>query len=284
VELSSRPVDIVGKPFPDNPPSSFSGAVGAYRLNATLDRSEIEVGESAQLTVTISGSGNIATLDGPVVDTPGIFEVYDPQISTDVSRNGSSVRGTKTFTYILVPRSNGSFVIPPVEFSFLNPTSGKYETLRSNEYTIKVTGEASTVSVAASTTSGLPVDDIPPILIEASSWARTATRPVHESSWIYVLLVLPLLGLLGIFAYHRVNEKLTGDVAFARNRRANPVARKHLKQAAELLSQGDAKGYYEELDRALLGFIGDRLDVGERALTHAKLSETLELIPKLGPV
>ncbi len=276
VELSSRPVRIIGKAFPDNPPASFSGAVGSYRINAAMDRPTIEVGESVKLSVAISGSGNIATLEGPDVDTPGIFEVYDPRIETSVSRKGASVRGTKTFNYVLVPRSNGIFTIPPVEFSFLNPRSGRYETIRSAEFTVDVTGEAPASDISVATTTGLPVDDIPPISLTSASWSSVNSDPIHRSSWIYVLLLLPLLGLVGIAMYNRFNDKLTSDVSFARNRRANPIARKHLKRAAELLEQGNAKGYYEELDRAVLGFVGDRLNVGERALTRSMLDETLD--------
>lgn len=275
VELTSRPVHIVGKPFPANAPASFTGAVGSYRLNATLDRTGVEVGESVQLTVAISGVGNIATLEGPKIETPGIFEVYDPQISSEVSRAGASVRGTKTFTYVLVPRSNGTFEIPPVTFSFLNPTSGNYETLNSTPFTVKVTGDPAPTNVAMATSAGLPVDDIPPISMTAASWVAVDSTPIHSRTLPYVLLVLPLLALGGLILFLRVNEKMVTDVSFARNRRAHPIARKHLKRAAVLLEQQDAKGYYEELDRAVLGFVGDRLNVGERALTRSMLDATL---------
>ncbi|NNE36509.1 MAG: protein BatD [Rhodothermales bacterium] len=275
VELSSRPVRIVGKAFPENAPPSFSGAVGSFRLSASLDRSTMEVGESVQLAIVVSGSGNIATLEGPNVDTPGIFEVYDPQVATDVSRTGSSVRGTKTFTYILVPRSNGTFEIPPIEFSFLNPRSGRYETLRSKTFSVTVTGEAATTNITAATSAGLPVDDIAPITLTVSDWVRTDSDSIHQSFLVYLFVILPLGLVAGVFVYNRINDKLTNDVTYARNRRAHPIARKHLKRAAELLEQGDAKGYYEELDRAVLGFVGDRLDIGERALTRSELNQTL---------
>lgn len=275
VELSSTPVRVVGKAFPSGAPSSFSGAVGAYKLNVALDRSDIEVGESAQLKISISGSGNIATLEGPELDAPGVFEVYDPQVSSNVIRTGRSVRGTKTFSYVLVPRSNGTFELPPIEFSFLNPSRGRYETLKSSNYTIKVTGDAVSTGVTATTASGLPVDDIPQISLIASRWVATSNTPLHQSPLVYVLLTLPLIGIVGVAVYNRLNDRITSDVTFARNRRAHPVARKHLKQAGELLEQRNAKGYYEELDRAVLGFIGDRLNVGERALTRSELDATL---------
>ena len=275
VELSSRPVTIVGKSFPDGAPAAFNGAVGSFRLNAELNRSEVEVGESVELTVTISGTGNIATLEGPTLDAPGVFETYDPQVSTDVSRSGNSVRGTKTFTYILVPRTNGTFEIPEIRFAFLNPTNGRYESVSSGPFSVTVTGEAPVTGVTAATSAGLPVDDIPPIAESASDWVRANRRAVHRSALVWTFLLLPALALLGIAAYRGFNEKLASDVTYARGRKAHPVARKHLKAAAELLQAGDAKGYYGELDRALLGFIGNRLNVGERALTREQLDATL---------
>lgn len=275
VELSSPSVRVTSKAYPSNAPESFGGAVGRFQMDVSLDRSEIEVGESAQLKIVVSGSGNIATLEGPTVDLPGIFEAYDPHVESSVNRSGSTVRGSKTFTYVLIPRSNGTFEIPPLKFSFLNASTGRYETLESDPHTITVTGDVATLSAAIATAGGLPVDDIPPIMSEVQRW-RKAAQPVHRSAAVYAVAILPLL-LLGVaVAYKRRETRIQSDQQFARKRRANPVARRFLKEAEACRESGDAKAYYAALERAVKGFVGDRLNIGEKGLTIAAFCELLE--------
>jgi hypothetical protein len=235
----------------------------------------MEVGESVELTVTIAGNGNLATLEGPTVSTPGVFEVYDPEIDSRINRTGATVRGTKTFKYILIPRSNGTFEIPPVTFTFLDSGTGQYRTLTSDAHSISVRGSASAASPALATASGLPVDDIPPIVTAAGRWRSMSRRPVYQSPWIWAGLILPLV-LLGMLAvYEKATRKLRTDVRYARNLRARPVARKHLKHAEQLRATGDAKGYYDALEKALRGFCGNRLNIGELALTQDELAKAL---------
>lgn len=275
VELSSPSVRITSRTYPANAPASFGGAVGRFQMDVSLDRTEIEVGESAQLKVVVSGSGNIATMEGPTVDLPGIFEAYDPHVESSVNRSGNTVRGSKTFTYVLIPRSNGTFEIPPLEFSFLNASTGKYETLRSDAHTITVTGDVATLSAAIATAGGLPVDDIPPIMSEVKRW-RKAAQPVHRSRTVYAVALLPLLLLGAAFAYKRRETRIQSDQQFARKRRANPVAKRFLKEAESFRESGNAKAYYAALEHAVKGFVGDRLNVGEKGLTIGAFCTLLE--------
>ena len=274
VELSSAPIRIESLDFPASAPASFSGAVGRYTMDVTLDRPKLEVGESAQLKVVISGTGNIATLEGPDIELPGIFEAYDPHVESSVNRSGSAVRGSKTFTYVLIPRSNGTFEIPPVEYSFLNPADRSYETLTSAAHRIEVTGDVATLSPAIATAGGLPVDDIPPILNEARRW-RAARTPLHRSALIYTLMVLPLVLAGGAVAWKRREGRMASDVEYARRHRANPVAKKFLREAEALRLAGDARSFYAAIDAAVRGFVGDRLNVGEKAMTIGEFCKTV---------
>lgn len=277
IELASPTVNIESKPLPAGAPAAFQGAVGSYRLTAQYDRTELEVGESLQLTVRLTGTGNIATLDAPQYNPLGIFEVYDPQVESTVARGGNAISGTKTFTYVLVPRSNGAFEMPPVEYVIFNPRTEQYETLRSEPTTITVTGDAIVpLAASATTAAGLPVDDIATIMLGNQAWHRIGSTPVHHRPMGYVLLLLPLLGLIGVVVYKRHVRRLTTDVEFARNRQAHPLAKRHLKTAQQLLSGGQAKLFYAEVEHAVMGFIGNRLNLSERGLTRARLDEVLE--------
>lgn len=277
VELRSPAVRLNVKPLPANAPASFSGAVGRYELDSFVDKTELEVGESLSLKATISGEGNIATLEQPVVTLPGIFEQYDPHVESSIRRAGNAIRGSKVFDYILVPRSNGTFEIPPVEFTYFDPSAREYKTLSSSSNTVTVTGSSIPYeSIAIEAGSGFPIDDVAPIITTATEWQPTGRSILHRSLYPYAMMIVPA-ALLGIgFLIKRQSDKITGDVEYARKRRANPLARRHLKVASEKLASGDRNGYYEALEKAVTGFVGDRLNVGEKALTRNDLTNLLE--------
>ena len=274
VERASASIRIESRPLPPGAPESFAGAVGHYAMSAEVSRTEVEVGEPLQLVLRISGQGNLAMLEGPSVELPGAFEAYDPEIQTSIASGGDLVQGSKTFTYLLVPRSNGAFAIAPVLFTYFDPRAEKYHTLRADVPMIRATGAASGPLAATATATGLPVDDIAGPFSQ-SRWVRFPATPLHRRAWIYVALVLPLL-LLGLTALaHGRVTRLATDTAYARNRRAHPLARKHFKKAMELYRLGERRAFYEELERAVLGFIGNRINVAELGLTHSQLDGEL---------
>lgn len=275
VELASPSVTIESSPLPDGAPESFTGAVGNYQLSTHIDRTVLDVGGSIQYVVTISGTGNLATLDAPAFVPPVAFELYDPQVSTQLNRSGSRLSGTKTFTYVMVPRSNGTFELPAIDFSYYNPTVGEYRAHRSEPVQIIVTGTATTPLTATATTNGLPVDDVAPPVESASHWVKLNQNPVHKEPWIYAALLIPLL-LIGVAAiYVSYQNKLVADVGYARKRKAHPLAKKHLKQAKSLLENGSTVEYFAELEHAVLGFLGNRMNISERGLTRAQLDAAL---------
>ncbi len=275
VRLNSDPVTIEVLPWPGDEPTAFAGAVGNFTLDVEVDRNRLEVGESVQVTARIRGSGNIATLEAPIFRPPGAFEAYDPEIESRIERSGRVVRGIKTFSYVLVPRANGNFEIPEITFAFLEPSTGRYETVRSDPTPIVVTGTAGPLAEIATNASGLPVDDIAPLKLEGVRWVAAVRTPIYRQPWPYVLAVLPLLGLLGAVLWTRHTQRLATDLEFARKRRAHPLARKHLRRAEELLHSGNAAPFYEELERAVLGFIGNRLNISELGLTRSQLQARL---------
>lgn len=276
VEVASTPVTIEVTPLPENAPESFTGAVGSFRMEAKVDQAEVEVGEPIQVALTITGTGNIATIESPHFEPPGVFELYDPEVNTSIERKGNRIRGVKTLTYVVVPRSNGTFQIPEVEFTYFNPEHGRYESINPRPTPVKVTGTPTAPIAALTSTSGLPVDDIAGLLTETASWKRTDVVPLHRRAWLYVLLLLPLFGFVGLFTYLQYHSRLAGDVMLARNKRAHPVARKHLKQAEVLLAENDARAFYHEIERAVLSFVGNRLNVVETGLTHKQLNHLLQ--------
>ncbi len=275
VQLTSPRVTIAARPLPADAPPTFNGAVGKYAMTVTTDRTNVNVGESIQVTIAVTGRGNLATLSSPTLVVPNSFDQYDPQISSLLDRSGRELSGSKTFQYVLIPRSNGQYEIPPIEFSYFDTDLGTYRTISSDATPVIVSGTATTPDVVVATTNGMPVDDFAPLFTSSSTWVKTAKPSLHNAYWVYLLLLIPSMVLLGAVLVWQRQDKITKDVSWARGRRAHPLSKKHLKQATALLSQGDIAGYYEELERAVLGFIGNRLNLAERGLTRDRLDAAL---------
>ena len=159
--------------------------------------------------------------------------------------------------------------------SFYNPDRGRFESVSPRPTTVRVTGTPTAPVAARSSSTGLPVDDIAGLLPVVSTWRKVDRKPFHQQAWVYFILGLPVCALIGLMVQQKYQAKLAGDVTFARNRRAHPVARKHLKKAEELLVQNQPRAFYEEIERAVLSFIGNRLNIAETGLTHNQLDGAL---------
>jgi len=277
VERASPTINVLSKDLPSGAPAGFTGAVGQFSLISELNQTELEVGEALQLSVTVRGTGNIALIEAPKPDFPGIFEIYDPEVEVSKTISGNLIGGRKTFTWLLIPRTNGRFEIPPIEFVFFDPSLSEYVVRSSNLDAITVIGTASRSLATASTASGFPVDDIA-VLKRDPQWIPVTRTPLHGHLWFYVLLMAPLFVLGATAILSQRMKRIATDTAWARNRKAHPLARKHLKAAKQLLKNGNPDQFYASLEQSILGFLGNRLNIFERGLTRTQLTHHLSEI------
>ena len=280
--ISAPAIKVVVDALPGGAPASFTGAVGDFRLDAKYTRDSVNANEALSLTVNITGTGNINLLEAPKVNFPAGFEVYDTKITDNSNKGSRGASGSKEFEYPLIPRGPGEYTIGPVEFSYYDIVKKRYNTLTSQELKIKVGRDAggSTVSSGA-----LPLgvnrqavrsitEDIR--YIHSGSARLRSGNLFFFGSFTYFLLLV----MLAIFWY--VSEKLLSkrvernrDIAGKKNRRANKVARLRLKNAETLLKQGLYSAFYEELHRAVLGYISDKLNLSLSDLSRDKIKEEL---------
>lgn len=275
----SKPVAIDVLPFPaEGKPEPFSGLAGDFSIQASVDKNEVTTNEAITLKVTISGEGNIKTIPRPNVLLPRDFEQYEPKVSENIQRSGDRISGSKTFEYLLVPRFPGEQRIRPVLFSYYDLRNRRYQTRSTPELTIRVAKGSGDVSTVPSGLSKEEVrfigQDIRFIKLNTPEWRRQGGG-FYRSSLLTALWILPLVALAGAFAYRRHLDKLSGDVAYARSRRANRMAMKRLARAADLLKPASQKEYYAEVSRALLGFAADKLNIAEAGIVSDELEAKL---------
>jgi len=267
--------------LPAGAPGTFKGAVGKFAISAGLGKDSVKAHDAVSVYVTITGEGNINLLEAPRVTLPPDFEVYDAKI-TDNSRNtGGTFSGSKTFEYPVIPRSHGDFTIDPVEFSYYDIENKQYKTIRSEPLKLKV--ERST-DLAAPGGTYTPENrrraveslsrDIRYIKTASPSWRSTGKY--LTGSVLYFVILFMIFAVTGV-VYVVMNKRREhmNDVIRVRNSKANKIARTRLKAAGVLLKQKLFEAYYEELHRALWGYIADKLGLSQAECSRERISELL---------
>jgi len=278
--LRSNPIKIDVLPLPDRgKPVNFSGAVGTYSIAATVDKEQVKTNEAVALKIVISGSGNVKIVPEPQLNLPADFEVYDPKITEKISRNGAAISGSRTFEHVLIPRFPGHQTIKPISFSYFDITSKSYKVLQTAPIDIQVAkGDDQFVS-AATVNSKEDVkfigQDIRFIQMRLPEFERRGIV-FYKRAWFFVLLFAPMLLSGMALGYRRHLDKLSGNVAYARNRKANKMAMQRLRKARQFMTRNQQQEFYGEVSNALLGFVGDKFNVAAAGLIADQVDEVLK--------
>ena len=266
--VSTRAVTVKVSPLPAGAPASFSGGVGNYSISARLSKDSLKVHDAASLIVTVSGKGNVSLIEAPKLSFPPDFETYDVKTTQNTDKSGTT--GSKTFEYPFIPRSYGDFTLPPLKYSYYDVNSKKYATVSTDSLRIKVAkGNQTATTTLEPGQNQLTVDrkgvknlgeDIRFIRTKAPSFTEDkgflVGRPLY-----WIILALLALAAFAIWLTMRKAAAMRADVRGTKNRKATKMALKRLKLAGEFMSKGLQTAFYEELHRALLGFVSDKLSM-----------------------
>lgn len=278
--IVSNTIDINVLPLPtQNKPVNFSGAVGKYSISATVDKQNTKTNEAVSFKVRVSGTGNIKIIPLPKINFPSDFEVYEPKIIESIKRDGQQMSGSKIFEYVLIPRFPGNQTIKPITFSYFDLASKSYKIAATRAINLTVEkGDDQFINMAV----GNSKEDVEFIgqdirYIHLSVAEFNKIGDVFYKNWFfYMLLFLPLVALIGAFVYQAHVEKMSTNVAYARNRKANQMALKKLKAASQQMKSGDSTQFYAEVSNALMGFIGDKLNVSAAGLITDEVDSMLK--------
>jgi hypothetical protein len=276
--LTTDPITVEIMPLPtDGRPAGFEGAVGSYRVLASLDTDSVEALQPATLKVRISGTGNIRTVPAPEIPELPDFKVYESGTSTSITKKDRRVGGDKSYEYVMVPQSPGEKTIPALSLVFFDPAAGEYRVSEAGELRLDVTpgaGTAAEASAPVPTRISRLGRDIRYIR-EPSGRLRRARAPLHSRPLFLILQVLPAAALAGTWAGKRRRDRLADDVGLARFIQAPRTARRELADARSRLAAGDRTAACAAVSRAVTGFIGDRLNVAAAGMTLAELERLL---------
>jgi len=281
-KLVSKSIPITIKDLPKNAPESFKGAVGTFKLDVTSDKKSVKTNEAITLKVKIAGSGNVRLIESPQIEFPAGFEVFDPKTTDNINNTSEGAVGSKLFEYVAIPRTPGEFNIPAVEYSYFDPSKEQYISLKSNEITLKV-------STDGADSSALPIvgygkEDIK-FIGKDIRYIKTDKPRLHvmnrfffgsSTYYISILLVL-ILFALAIFFFDKHRKEMS-DIMLIKNKRANKIAKKRLQHAENYLKNDNKELFFEEIHKALIGYLSDKLKITIADLTTDRAKDELIIL------
>lgn len=277
--LHSNSITLNVRPLPANNSSDFTGAVGTFRVNATIDKSTVKANDALTLKYIISGKGNLKLIDKPAIAFPPDFEVYEPRIIDNISTSTTGMSGSRTFEYLIVPRNHGKFNIKPVTFIYFDLGSSSYKTLKTQQFNITVEKGAGNDNYVR---AGAEKEDFQYIGtdIRYINTNISKLRPVNSlffgTPLFWILIVLPLVLFFVFILVWQKELKRRGNVALMKNRKATGIAKKRLKAAEQYLKNGNQSAFCNEISNALWGYISDKFNIPRSSLSMDSVTDALQ--------
>jgi hypothetical protein len=278
--LQSNSVVVLVSPLPEEgKPAGFSGLVGQFSIHGRADKTSLRTNEAVSLKITVQGQGNLRSFKEPSVVLPSDFETYPPKTTEAIERSGGAITGSKTFEYVMIPRVAGPQTIKPVRLSYFDPSDRKYKTVQTAEWSFAV---AQGQGAAASVPIGLSKEEVK-LLGQDIRFIKTSNPEFRKidsaftgAAWFWAVLISPLLVLGAGMMVRKHQDRLAGDVAYARGRRASRAVRRRFDQArGASVKPGSSKAFYAEVAKAMMGFLGDKLNIAEAGMISSDIRTRL---------
>lgn len=265
-------IDIQVDPLPQKP-ADFSGGVGRFSISSQLLNNTVKAGAPVTLRVVVGGNGNLKLIKQPVVTFPKDFDKYDPKVTDKTKLTTNGLEGNMVYDFLVVPRNQGSYTIPAVSLTYYDTSSNQYKTVKTAPLTIKVEpGDGKGTSVTDY--SAVQQTDIKPI--KQGGYDTIDTEKLFFGSTSFLLwLLLPFVLFVALVAIFHKKAVENADIVGKRGKRANKVATKRLKTAYKLLTAGKQNEFYDEVLRALWGYVGDKLNMPVEQLSRENISDQL---------
>lgn len=272
--LRTSPLTVQVKPLPEAP-DGFFGAVGHFDVSASVDTREVRANEAVTYRITISGSGNLMLINNPDYAFPQAFEVYDPQVTDKINRGDGGVSGSRIFEWVLIPRSQGNYEIPAFQFTYFDPTAGRYVTKNIEAIPIHVEkGDPNAMqNVSSKADVQLLNSDINHIKTAPTHFSNANDNDSMLTFWLFAALIVA--SSWAIVVWGRKHQKNVEDVVGMRYKRATREARKRLKKAAAHLKDGADNLFYEEIYKAIWGCLADKFNIPLATLSSDTVRDCL---------
>ena len=275
-QIKAPAITIQVDPLPQRP-ANFSGGVGSFSISSQIDKTEVKANDPVNLRVVVSGVGNMKLLKQPVVKIPKDFDSYDAKVTDKTKLTVNGLEGSIVYDFLAVPRHQGTFEIPAIEYTYFDTKSNSYKTERTESFTLKVAkgdGQTTVASFAGQEDVKQLGSDIR--YIHTGNTEQHGVNEFFFSSVAYWMsLAVLLIAFISLFVIFRHRAIENANIVKQRAGKANKVAVKRLKKAAKLMKTGKDGEFYDEVMRALWGYVGDKLNISVDQLTRDNVSQQL---------
>lgn len=260
-------------PLPTRP-DNFSGGVGKFTISGQINKNTVKAGDPVNMRLVVSGSGNLKLIKQPELTVPQGWDKYDAKITdkTHLSMNG--VEGNMIYDILMVPRKEGKYTIPPVKLTYYDTGANAYKTVQTQSFNVTVEPGDGNGSSAVADYTQKKADDIRPIK-EGKVRLHNQEDFFFGTPWYCIILLALFAMFVALLVLFRRTALAHADVARMRGKNANKVANKHLKKANVLMQTNASSAFYDEVLRALWGYIGDKLNMPVTDLSRDNISDRL---------
>lgn len=271
-EIKAPSVSINVVPLPQKP-ANFSGGVGQFDVSATLDKNTVKAGDPVTLRFVVTGTGNMKLIKQPELQLPNDFDKYDPKQTDKTKLTANGLTGSVVYETLIVPRNKGKYTIPAMDFVYFDTKTSSYKTLTTQPIELNVE-KGSGSSTAVMDYSQRNSNDISDIIMGADESENPETTFFGSTAYMIInaLVIAAFVALLVIFRKRAIER---ADLTAMRGKAANKVAGKRLKKAAKLMAQQKGNEFYDEVLRALWGYVGDKLAMPVEQLSRDNIQQQL---------
>lgn len=263
-------VTIQVDPLPEKP-AGFSGGVGRFNISAQLNKTKVKAGDPITMRIVVSGVGNLKLIKLPEINFPKNFDRYDPKITDKTKLTANGVEGNMVYDILFVPRSQGKYTIPAVNFVYFDVHSDSYKTVKTNPIDIVVDkGDGRNTSENYESEKDNDIRNIKTGVINHYG----TNRQFVGSAGYWISLLLPLLAFVLLLIIFRKRAMDHADIINMRQKKADKIARKRLRKANQLMRQGKGEEFYDEVLRALWDYVGYKLNMPVEKLSRENIAET----------
>ncbi len=264
-------IDVL--PLPHKP-ANFSGGVGKFNISAQLNKNELKAGDPLSLRIVVGGIGNLKLIKQPVVNFPKDWDKYDPKVTDKTKLTSNGLEGNMIYDILAVPRNQGHYTIPPVELTYYDTSLNQYKTIKTQSFEIEVAkGDGSRSSVVDySKDQPKDIKDIK----KGEAELHSVDNFFFGSVGYLMSLLIPFAAFVALLVIFRNRAIDNADLVKMKGKKANKIATKRLRQANKLMLAGKTNEFYDEVLRALWGYVGDKLNMPAEKLSRENISEKLQ--------
>lgn len=264
-------IDVL--PLPQKP-ANFSGGVGKFNISAQLNKNELKAGDPLSLRIVVGGIGNLKLIKQPVVNFPKDWDKYDPKVTDKTKLTSNGLEGNMIYDILAVPRNQGHYTIPPVELTYYDTSLNQYKTIKTQSFDIEVAkGDGSRSSVVDySKDQPKDIKDIK----KGDAELHSVDNFFFGSVGYLMSLLIPFAAFVVLLVIFRKRAIDNADLVKMKGKKANKIATKRLRQANKLMLAGKSNEFYDEVLRALWGYVGDKLNMPAEKLSRENISEKLQ--------